>query len=436
MKRLRPRLMAIGSDPRAGSSKSPPLRLSQRGNRPYWMRSAAHRNLRASGALRRTADVVVVGGGIMGIATAYWLAKGGASVQVLEARELCFGATGRNVGLFLAGSSAIEHPGLVDSVLEDESIDVAFEQVGHLALTRSADIWSRIVREVAQRPPGAAPLEAVDRATCELLVGRPLAADILGGRWYAAGRVIDPVGFTLGLAKAAMRHGACIAEGAPVCEVVSTADAFCVRTDHAVISAGQVVLACNAWARVLVPELAPVLRAVPAQVLATAPGSPGSAIGLALDWGTVYWRQLRDGAIIAGGFRGLDRDEDSAFSLRVNRRVQDAVTNFLADVLRTDRLPAVRRRWAGIMDETPDGRPVIGRLRGDGPWIAAGLGGHGLPPALALARYLAQGLRDNAAPREIAAFDVARFDRLMAGAGHDRPDIRMTMSKELKAIPR
>jgi sarcosine oxidase subunit beta len=415
MNGLRLNLTAASKNSQSGSSKSPLGRLSRRGSRPYWMKSAGHRGIYVDGALR-TVDVVVVGGGIMGIATAYWLAKSGASVQLLEARELCFGATGRNAGLFLAGSSEIEHPGLVKSVLEQERIDAAFSEVGHLALTRSTDVWSRIVREVQQRPCGAAPLEAVDRVACERLVGMPLGADILGGRWYAAGRVIHPVRYALGLAKAAQRYGARITERAPVREVLSEGPAFQVRTDRGLISAGHVVLACNAWTRVLAPELAPVLRAVPAQVLTITPVPRGSAVGLALDWGTVYWRQLSDGTIIAGGFRQLDRDDDNEFSLEINQRVQDAVTDFLAQALPAHPLPPVRRRWAGIMDETPDGRPVIGRLPGGGPWIAAGLGGHGLPPALGLARYLATGLRDDVMPSEVSAFHLSRFDGLMAGA--------------------
>lgn len=350
----------------------------------------------------------------MGVAIAYWLARRGASVQLLEARELCFGATGRNLGLFLPSASSLERPDLLVSVLAEEGIDADFKEVGHLALTQSPDTWKRIVREVQRRPPEAPRLEAVDREGCERLLGMKLSGDIIGGRWYAAGRVIDPARLTLGLASAASRYGARVAQGQSVREVVSRGSTFSTRTDTAVISTRQVVLACNAWTRTLVPELSAVLRAVPAQVLATAPGRGRLTIALALDWGTVYWRQLSNGVTIAGGFRHLDRAEDNKLSLSINPRVHDAVTSFLTSIFPGYPLPAVRRRWAAVMDQTPDGRPVIGRLRPNGAWIAAGLGGHGLPPTMALAHCVAMGLCDGALPREVDDFCISRFAELMA----------------------
>lgn len=327
-------LVAVNRASQAGSPSTDGASL------PYWLEQSGDRSCSPDAVLPRTIDVVVVGGGILGIAIAYWLARSGVSVQLLEARDLCFGATGRNAGLFLPGASAIERPDLLHSVLEQEGIEAGFDEVGHLALTRSPQIWSRIVREADGRPAGAPVLQALGREACERLVGMKLGADILGGRWYPAGRVIDPVRYALGLAKAARRFGARIATWTPAREIRSGLTGSWVRTDRGVISAGQVVLACNAWVRLLLPELAPILHAVPAQVLATAPVAAGSAIGLALDWGTVYWRRLSDGTLIAGGFRQLDHDQDQGFTLDVNRPVQDAVTDFLTEEM----LPTSRGR--------------------------------------------------------------------------------------------
>ena len=400
-----------GAVQRGGSVPLRPARSFRRNERPYWLACAGWRSFARTEPPARFADVVVVGGGLMGVAVAYWLAKAGAGVQLLEAETLCFGATGRNLGLFLAGASAIEDPGLTASVVAAEGIAAGFRKVGHLAVTERPEIWDRIVAEVQRRPPGAPPLVAADRGECERRAGAVLSAGVLGGRWYEAGRVVDPVKLTLGLAHAARRYGACISEGTRVREVVSRGGSFDVRTEGASMSARHAVIACNAWTRTLVPALAAVLRPVVAQVLATAPGAAGAEMGLALDWGTVYWRHLQDGAILAGGLRKQDRTEDPGHAMAVNPRVHEALTAFLARLYPGRTLPPVRRRWAGIMDETPDGRPLVGRLGNDGPWIAAGLGGHGLPPALGLARRLARAIAEGATPAELHPYRLDRFDR-------------------------
>ena len=71
----------------------------------------------------------------------------------------------------------------------------------------------------------------------------------------------------------------------------------------------------------------------------------------------------------------------------------------------------VDTRWAGIMDDTPDGRPLVGAVGGTELWVAAGFGGHGLPPALGVGRALADGLTSGRAPDSLAAFTPARFER-------------------------
>ncbi|HEX6036383.1 NAD(P)/FAD-dependent oxidoreductase, partial [Longimicrobium sp.] len=70
----------------------------------------------------------------------------------------------------------------------------------------------------------------------------------------------------------------------------------------------------------------------------------------------------------------------------------------------------VARRWAGIMDATPDGRPLAGPWPdAPGLWVAAGFGGHGLPPALGVGRALAEAVAEGTRPAELAALDPARF---------------------------
>jgi sarcosine oxidase subunit beta len=278
--------------------------------------------------------------------------------------------------------------------------------VGHLALATNPSIWDRIRAEAQNR---AGRIEALDRRDCEALVQGPLAGEICGGRWYRDARVIDPVRLTRGLARAARRYGARISLRQRVRQIETRAGSHAVSTGKARIFARHVVVACNAWSPLLLPELRTLIKARPAQVFATDPASPALPFGLALDWGSVYWRQAPNGAILAGGLGQLDRPSDPSRRQAVNQIVQHEVARTLDRVFPGRKLPLVRRRWAGLMDATPDGRSIVDRLPETGVWIAAGLAGHGLPPALGIGRAIATTLCAGTIATEIMPYGLARF---------------------------
>lgn len=409
--------------PPAGRSRSPRVDSSAVGtrsnavrSRPFWLAQAENDTLLADDDVAATADVVVVGGGIMGVATAYWLAKRRVSVQLLEAAELCFGATGRNIGLFLPGLNPIEAPENVETVCAEEGIAAGCKVVGHLALATSPSVWDRI-RIEAQNRGGR--IEALDRRDCEALVRGPLADEICGGRWYRDARVIDPVQLTCGLARAARQHGAKITMRQRVRRIETKAGSHAVSTGKARILARHVVVACNAWSPLLIPELRTLIKARPAQVFATDPASPALPFGLALDWGTVYWRQAPNGAVLAGGLGQLDRSSDPRRCQAVNHIVQHEVARTLDRVFPGRKLPKVRRRWAGLMDAIPDGRSIVDRLPETGVWVAAGLAGHGLPPGLGIGRAVAASLCAGRIATEIMPYGLARFAGRFAASPSD-----------------
>lgn len=385
-------------------------------SRPFWL--AQHdEGIVADDEVAAATDVVVVGGGIMGIATAYWLAKRGVAIQLLEAGELCFGATGRNIGLFLPGLNPIEAPEILETICTEEGIATACKVTGHLALATSPSTWDRI-RAEAQSRDGR--IEALERKDCEALVRGALADEICGGRWYRAARVIDPVRLTRGLAQAARRHGARISMRQRVRCIETKAGSHSVSTGKARVLARHVVVACNAWSPLLIPELRALIKPRPAQVFATDPALPALPFGLALDWGTVYWRQAPSGAVLAGGLGQLDRPSDPRRRQAVNHVVQNEVVRALDRVFPGRTLPPVRRRWAGLMDATPDYRPIVDRLPDTGVWIIAGFGGHGLPPALGIGRAVANSLCEGTIGSEIMPYGLARFAECFVSSGQTR----------------
>jgi glycine/D-amino acid oxidase-like deaminating enzyme len=238
-----------------------------------------------------------------------------------------------------------------------------------------------------------------------------VAPSFLGGRWLPSGALVDPVRLVHGLAAAASARGATIAAGARVHSLARAAAGVAVETTRGPVRAAAVVVAAGIRSAELLgaPNL---LRPVRGQVLATAPLPPAFRLGLALDFGSVYWRQARDGAIVAGGLRSADPAAEATARPGVNPRIQAALERFLRDSFPELPLLAVARRWAGIMDETADGRPVAGRWS-DRVWVAAGFGGHGLPPALGVGRALARSIVHEDEAAELVRLNPAR---LAAGA--------------------
>lgn len=383
----------------------------------YWFSQNAVKPPAGALSLPTSSDVVVVGGGVLGVAVTYWLVRLGFCVVLLEASQLGWGASGRNAGFMLCGSSALEDPTLIRAVLDNESIDAEFVEPGHLALASSHEIEERIVEEIAKRPCSAPPLHWLDHGQCEDLLGIRISDQFLGGRWFPSGRSIHPVRFVYGLANAAARRGAVLAFDTPALSLKSSgarSDGIRVITSRGQVNARHVVLACNVKTAEFLPELQHVLTPLRGQVVCTTKMRPIFRVGLAVDWGTLYWRQTGDGAIVLGGYHNLEPLAEATAQEGLNPKIQSALLRFLPDAFPGFPELTVQQQWSGIMDETADGKPVVGPwLDGRNIWVIAGCGGHGLPPALGLGKVLAESIVQGKPTAALSAFDPARFkDRI------------------------
>jgi gamma-glutamylputrescine oxidase len=380
---------------------------------PYWLSQVNPDTLPAVSSVPAEAEVVVIGGGVIGVAITYWLAKFGARVLLLESRQLAWGASGRSAGLMLGGQSSLEDLNLVRTVLKDERIHAEYEEPGHLALASSPDVLDKMWQEVTERTPKATPLYLLDRKECEELLQMRISGQFLGGRWLPQAATIHPARFIYGLATAAIRHGAAIAPNTPALHVdsKSNVDSVDVKTVRGQIRSRHVIIACNAKTGLILHQLGKVITPVRGQVLSTYPMRPAFRIGLGVDWGTVYWRQTMDGVIVLGGYRNRDPVSETSTHEALNPKIQSALSHFLPEAFPGFPRFTITRRWAGIMDYTADGKPIVGRWPGrSNVWIASGFGGHGFPPALGVGKALAEAVVYARHPTEIDPFDPARLN--------------------------
>jgi glycine/D-amino acid oxidase-like deaminating enzyme len=402
----------------------------------------AERHAYPQTTLPARADVVVVGGGLVGVSIALRLAEDGRAPVVVDREGVAAGASGRNGGLLLPGT-AEPYPALV-ARWSRPTARALWEQAewgARRLVERIEDLGSAC----AWRPEGALHVAAsVAEAAMLREAMALLAADGFPARWMEPGELaawapaarpgqlqgalVHPGGGPLhsgrlvtGLAAEAARRGACFVDEANVTALRGTSAGVVVETEAGAISADAVVVANNAWAGRLLPELADLITPVRGQVLASAPIAPGAIRGAwSLNEGYEYFQQLPDGRLVLGGMRwtaagmevGIDRPN-------VNPSIQRRLEEWFELVFPTVGPLEVERRWAGIMAWTPDRLPFIGPLGASGRlWLAAAFNGHGLPFAQLAAEIVGAGLAGRPPPEHS---DLLAPARLLRAAGHGQP---------------
>jgi gamma-glutamylputrescine oxidase len=411
------------------------------GSTSFWQ---AERAPRVPAALERPplaeptqADVVVIGGGITGAAAALWCARAGARVALLEAREIAAAASGRNGGFLLGGTAgtyaatiaqvgrdrarrawaySLESHRLARQLiqeLQELGLSCGYERNGSLRIAASedelADVWES-VRLLEDDGWEATPI-GVDELPARL------RRAYLGGSFHPMDGEIQPVQFVRGIARLALKAGARIHEGSAVTTLVeeedhvlvSTATGGTVRAAHAILATN--VRLADLLAQVGASWLGSTITPARGQMLATPPvDETYFACPCYADHGYQYWRQLRDGRLVVGGWRNRSLDAERTEDETPSAPVQDHLDGFLRETLGLSAARApIEHRWAGIMAFSADGMPLVGRVPGSRRcYMAGAYTGHGNAYALAAARQLADVIAGEQ-PDDADLFDPARF---------------------------
>jgi L-pipecolate oxidase len=370
-----------------------------------WDQTAAEPDLVSPMTADVVTDIAVVGGGFTGLSTALHAAVNGLDVCVLEAEQIGYGGSGRNVGLVNAGlwlppqdvrahfgeergarlvEVLGEGPNYVMSLIEKYQIRCELTRTGtiHAAhspggfrdLTRRAEEWRRL----------GAPVSLLSKdAACEK-IGSPA---FYGGLLDSRAGTINPMGYVRGLARAAKAAGAQIHTGVRVARLTRQADRWVLETASGTVSAKSVVLATNAYTDELWPGLRSSFVPINFFQVATAPLGDRVASILAerqglWDTGTVMFSLRRDaedrliigsmGSVI-GGAKGLSE----RWAARLLKR------------LFPDLGPVVfEKSWHGQIAMTADHIPRIHRLA-EGLYTPIGYNGRGIAPGTVFGKAVA-----------------------------------------------
>lgn len=380
----------------------------------------------ALGPLPRSAEVVVIGGGVAGTAAAYQLAKRGKQVVLVEMRGLCSGASGRNAGQTGGGgSSLVSKVGLAVQQLTRENFRMLCDELPaelgddfDLKITGSVDIavteeqWEHLSESVDLLGRGDHGIRLIDGYELRQLI--PAASEaLLGAKLNTRGGHMWPFKIVHGQANGARRFGARVFPWTPVRELlVRNGRVTGVATERGVIETDTVVMATNAWTPTLLPDL-PDGALVPArgQIIVTQPVAPILPLAFGTNFDKEYGRQTASGQLMCGGYRRYDVDEGLG---HYEEQVVPACLQGCAHCLNTlfPRIGKVRvvRGWAGIMGFTADGLPLIGPYEAaEGVYLSAGYNGGGFSWAAVVGKILAHLITEGRADYDLEPFDPNRF---------------------------
>jgi sarcosine oxidase subunit beta len=374
--------------------------------------------------LKRTAEVVIVGGGCMGASVAYHLARLGVTDVVLLERQqmLGTGSTGRNAGGVRHQFSneanirlSIESIALLERFADEVGQPIDFHQDGYLFLLNDASVET-FRRNVALQRSLGVDVQWLDGADAERLAPGLSADGIAGATFCQRDGIADPNGVTMGFARAAQAAGVEVARDTEVTGIrVERGHIAGVETTRGAIDTKIVVSAAGPHARSIgrmvgvdVP-VEPYRRHI---FIAAAPAGdaawrvPISRI-MVIDFETTFYFH-REGAGLLFGMG--DPDETPTFDTTVQ-------WDFLPQVIdvAVQRLPAlaeaaISHAWAGLYEVTPDANPIIGPAAGvDGLFLINGFSGHGFQHSPAAGRILADVIVGRDPHFDLAPFAAVRF---------------------------
>jgi glycine oxidase len=366
-----------------------------------------------------TGDVVIVGGGIVGLATAYYLGQAGVGSVVVERDAVGSHASGFAYGGLsplggegipgplagLAEASMALHRVLARELPPETGIDIQFRPRPGLSLAFTAQDAERIRAALPwqQSRPGytARWLDAPEARRVEPRV----AEEIRGAVLIEGGADVEPYRLVLALARAAERRGARLRHGRVTGLCRQGARVTGVRLDTGEITGQAVVLALGPWSGAAAAwlEIPVPVQPLKGQILRL--DAPGPPVECSVGWGGQYASSKPDGLLWAG-----TTEEAAGFDEEPTAEGRDRIIASLVTMLPAMAEARLAQHTACLRPVAADGRPLLGPVPGrDGAYVATGGGRKGILLGPAMGRITADLIVQGRAALPIDAFEPARF---------------------------
>jgi sarcosine oxidase, subunit beta len=388
--------------------------------------------LESKGPVPQRAEIVIVGGGVMGLAIAYYLARRGLEdVVVIERGYLAEGASGRNGGGVRQQWSTEINIRLMQESVElcrrfavDLGVNVWFRQGGYLFLARSAAEVARLERNIGVQNRCGVATRMLDPKQAKDIVPELDLRGIVGAAYNSTDGILFPWPFLWGYARQAAAHGVRIFTQTPVTQLTATSDGFVVDTPRGSVHAKRVINATGAWS----PQLSRMIGVdVPTypirhEICSSEPLKPFLRPMVSELSSGLYCSQSMRGEIVGGvtvpGHGSTYAMGSTLEFLSTYARRLVRLMPILGDI-------KILRQWAGPYDQSPDGNPIVGSAPSHPNFfLACGFVGHGFMMAPIVAKLYAEWLTGGTKHEIFERYTLGRFTDGSAGA-HEKEDFNI-----------
>ncbi len=372
--------------------------------------------------MRGSYDVVIIGGGVHGLAAAYYLAvnHGITNVAVLDKGYIGGGGSGRSTAILRSNYLTPEGVRFYDRSMQlyrtlaaDLDYNVMFSRRGHLTLAHN-DSSLRTMRwraEVNQLQ--GVDSEVIDPAEIKKLVpyldiSAHARYPILGALYHPPGGIIRHDAVVWGYARGASAQGVHIHQNTEVTGIdVTGGRVRGVRTSRGDIATPVVLNATAGWST-LVAALAGVrlpIQTFPLQAAVTEPVRPFLDAVVVSGTLHVYVSQTDRGELVFGA----SVDPFAAYSTRGSLEFAEGLATHIVELMPALSKMRLLRQWGGLCDMTPDFSPIMGGTGVEGFYVDVGWGTYGFKAGPVSGEAMAQCLATGTPPEIIQTFGLSRF---------------------------
>ncbi len=383
----------------------------------------AKRHFAAPGELRPSYDVVIIGGGGHGLATAYYLAKhhGITNVAVLEKGYIGGGNTGRNTAIIRSNYLTPEGVAFYDESIrlyrdlsQEFDYNIMYSERGHFTLAHT-DAALRTMRwraEVNKHMGVDSELVLADevaKLVPQLNMSRDVRYPILGALYHAPGSIARHDAVAWGYGGVASRRGVEIHQKTAVTGLlIENGRLNGVVTDRGTITCGtavQMVAGSTSLLTKMAGFTVPI-RTIPLQACVSQPRKPFLDAIVVSGSLHVYISQSSRGELVMGGAT----DPYPLYSTRSSLEFKEGLMAHMLELFPFLSKVKLLRQWAGMADMTPDFSPIMGETPVENYYIDSGWGTWGFKATPVVGNRMAELIATGKVPDLIEPFRLSRFN--------------------------